>query len=237
MRLISWAFVALVIIAALTAHAAADTITKSITAIPKDSITLAADTTNEKIAYREVTTSILPDEKNEDLQLWLFDAVKQLAHMISCTNEGKAGDAFSDSASVADNGLVVFHTWAGNLVPVPNCANVLIKDVEKGDIRLVKDHALSPAISADGKYIAYEYNADPEHGLPAIYRYDVERGTELFIDYTSLGNTKGGWYFPNPKISGDGLTITYHTTKNGKPEIWQWTQEKKPVKIQDGVVA
>lgn len=236
MRSSSWVLVALVVIAALTAHAGADVTVRSITEIPKDSITVATDTTTEKIVYKEVVSTSPLEEKTPDPQLWLFDVKTQVVKLISCTKSGVAGNDWSDSASVSDNGKAVFHSWAGNLAPVPSCANVFLKNIGTGDVMVVKDHALAPAISADGRYVVYEHNADPEKGLPAIYRYEVSSGMELFIDYTSVGNTKGGWYFPNPQISADGLTITYHTTKTGKPEVWQWIEGKKPVKIRDGVL-
>lgn len=212
---------------------------RSVSEIPSDVVQLSPPA--DYIAYKEQTvttaTKDLPVEKTPKNDIWLFDALSLVTRLVTCSESGVVGDAYSDSPSItADGKRVVFHSWASNFAAAPSCANVWMKDVTTGKINLIKDHALSPSTSADGRYVCYEYNADPEKGLPAIYRYDTITGEELLIDYTSLGNTKGGWYFSNPQISEDGMTILYHTTKNGMPEVWQWSEGKKPIKIRDGLV-
>lgn len=199
--------------------------------LPADAI--LQDSKNGVVAYKPMVGLA---EKQPSDQLYIFDAAKSLSILISCTDKGVVGNAYSDSASTSRDGvLVTFHSWASNLAPAPSCANVFLKDTVKRSVKVVKDHALAPAMTPDGKYVVYEYNADPQNGLPAIYRYEVATGKEEFIDHTSLGNWKGGWYFPNPQISDDGLTVIYHTTKSGYPEVWEW-RNGEITKVRDGVV-
>jgi Tol biopolymer transport system component len=205
----------------------------SVTAqVPPDAV--LQDASDGGVIYKPL---IGVTEKQPSDQIYIFEAASQLAKIVSSTDKGVAGNAYSDSASVSNTGeKVVFHSWATNLVVgTPRCANVFLKDTNTGAISMIKPNALSPAISRDGKFITYEYNADPQNGLPAIYRYEIATGKEEFIDYTSLGNWKGGWYMPNPQISSDGTVITYHTTKSGHPEVWEW-RDGKVSKVRDGVV-
>jgi hypothetical protein len=205
---------------------------KDLSSISPDAVKLDETKDSFFIAFKDV----IGEEKTPDNQVWLFDAAVLKAQMISCIGN-LVGNGYSDSASISEDGTkAVFHSWSDNLGVVSPCANVFLKDMKSGGMLVVKDHALSPAISKDGRYIVYEYNADPEKGLPAIYRYDTSTGTEQFIDYTSFGNTKGGWYFPNPLISDDGLTVIYHTTKNGNPETYLWSSDLKPTFLHKGTV-
>lgn len=188
--------------------------------LPGNSITLTTTSDAPSVICRlKITDEIL------DNQLWYLGVTSN--KVVSSASDGKtAGNAWSDSPSISDDGVkLAFHSWATNLLPgTQSCANVFLKDIKTNAIQQVKDHALAPAISGNGAFIVYEYNADPEHNLPAIYRYEVATGNEIFIDYTSAGNTKGGWYFPNPLISDDGLTIIYHTTRyTGTPQTYKWT--------------
>jgi hypothetical protein len=202
-------------------------------AIPLDAVIL--DTKEDSYTiYKPVVGTV---EKTPTDQIYLFDAVSTRIKLISCTDRNVAGNAFSDSpASTADGLIITFHSWATNLWPAtPLNANVFVKDMARGDVKMIRDHALAPDISSDGRFVVYEYNADPDSTLPAIYRYDTKTGEEVFIDHTSLGNTKGGWYMPNPQISDDGMMITYHTTKRGGVEVWQWLNGETKY-IKSGVV-
>ena len=224
-RRVWWAvFLTLLILAVTQANAQ----------VPADAILQDGTDTVTFLAYKPLEGSI---EKTPGDQLYLYDTVKSLTRIISSTPTGTVGNAYSDSASITDAGdKAAFHSWATNLVAgTPRCANVFLKDVKTGSVSMIKPQALAPDMTPDGKYIVYEYNADPENTLPAIYRYNTATKEELFIDYTSLGNRKGGWYFPNPQISSDGEVVTYHTTKSGKVEVWQW-QNGMTVKVRDGVL-
>ena len=202
-------------------------------AVPLNSLTLSKSTDEKFTAYKILTGADL----TPDNQVWIYDSTATKAKMLSSVDKVE-GNAYSDSASISDDGTkAVFHSWSSNLAAVPDCANVFFKDVKSEKLEVIKDHALSPAISADGRYIVYEYNPDPEHGLPGIYRYTISTDVELFIGFTSLGNTKGGWYFPHPQISKDGGVITYTTTISGKPEVYQWREGRKPEYLRDGVLA
>jgi Tol biopolymer transport system component len=191
--------------------------------LPTNSITLTTTSDAQSVIFR-----LKINDENFDDQLWLHNVLGTTPNKImTCASDGKTkGNAWSDSPSISDDGVkLAFHSWATNLLPgTQSCANVFLKDTRTNVIQQVRDHALAPVISGNGKFIAYEYNADPAHDLPAIYRYEIATGEELFIDFTSAGNTKGGWYIPNPLISDDGLTIIYHTTRySGMPQTYKWT--------------
>lgn len=225
-------FIVLILFGMVLPCVAADT-SKGMTELPTDSVSLVSTDDSKFTVYKDTEKTI---EKTQLKDIWLFDATAKIATLISASDTGVAGDSWSDHPTISlDGKLAAFHSWSTNLVASPFCANVFLKEIDTDRVTMVKDHALSPSMSSDGMYIVYEYNADPENGLPAIYRYEVSTGKEEFIDYTSYGNRVGGWYFPNPKISDKGDVITYHTTKSGKPEVWQWS-DGKLLKVNDGTV-
>lgn len=167
----------------------------------------------------------------------LYDTVKDVVTILTADDKGEVADGPSDHIEVDANGrFAVFHSWATNLIDgSPACANVYLKDAATGWIAMLRPQALAPNISTDGNYVVYEYVNDFATGTPAIYRYEVNTAKEMFIDYSSLGNTKGGWYSPNPMINADGSVITYHTTKNGYPEVWEWNNGVY-TKVRDGTL-
>lgn len=156
----------------------------------------------------------------------MFDFEKDCSIIVTANDDGLLGNSYSSCPSISSGGaFVAFASLSTNFGNYPICSNIWLKSIKDSKLLFIKDHAVSPEISKSGRYIVYEYNADPEKGLPAIYMFDIERGEELFIDYTSLGN-KAGWYYPHPHISDDDYTITYTTTKSGKPEIWKYNGGK-----------
>jgi Tol biopolymer transport system component len=96
--------------------------------------------------------------------------------------------------------------------------------VKSGEIKLVKDHSLSPAISEDGRYISYEYSPSPDGGtLPMLMLYDTTTGKEIEICKTSGGN-KAGWYMPDIRIEKN--IIYFHSTYWGELREYQYNIEK-----------
>ena len=185
----------------------------------------------------EVGDLITYKESPSSFQVYVFDKETSGTILISETSDGKTGNSFSDSASISSNGIIaVFNSWSTNFVSnVKVCSNVYVKTVTTKGIEKIKDHALSPEISGNGEYVVYEHISDVKTDLPAIYRYEVSSGKEEFVDYTSYGNTNGGWYMPNPHINYDGSVITYHTTKRGSVEVWEWNNGKTKY-IKNGIV-
>jgi len=191
--------------------------------------------------------SIIFDEKNGgdkytgfrndtyEPDLWVFSHKNKVSTLVTAKGN-EYGNGWSDHLSISTSGKKsVFHSWSTNFIETFVSANVFMKDIDSDDIVLIKDHALSPEITPNERYIVYEYNANPDTCFPAIYRYDETTDEEIFIDYTCVGNDKGGWHFPNPSISSNGKVVTYHTTKNGYPEVWQWNDGSLS-KVRDGTI-
>jgi hypothetical protein len=157
---------------------------------------------------------------------------------IASTNANVKADKFSDYFKVSQNAAkAVFHSWATNLVPGTESVNAYIKDIKTGDIKLLKPHARFTTISADGKYVVYEYAGNYETDLPELILFNTETGKETFIAYTSGGNAYG-WSTQVFEITNG--TVYYDTTYpypgvNGKARCMYVIPVEKGIKpIEEG---
>jgi hypothetical protein len=130
----------------------------------------------------------------------------------------------------ADGSFIAFVSFDDNLVPndalvgtyflslylynVKTPAFTLVSQAQTyGGVTAI-DPAFSPAISADGRYLAYvtgfPASGDPVLGEGALLLYDRVQGTTTFItNFTSPPNAPHSGTTSNPVISDDGRFVTY----------------------------
>ncbi len=171
----------------------------------------------------------------DDANVYRYDTKRQKTLLIPRQSKSQGGDAaddFSFSPSISASGrYIAYHTDADNLGGPVNDAvrNIYRYDTKRQKTLLISRQSKSqggaggdtssydPSISASGRYIAYETNADnlggPANDTINIYRYDTKRQKTLLISRQSKsqgGAGADGFSF-SPSISASGRYIAYHT--------------------------
>jgi hypothetical protein len=166
---------------------------------------------------------------------------------VSVDNAGNAGNDFSyDPELSLDGRYIVFSSYATNLVANDtNAANdIFVHDRATGTTTRVSvatsgveanDGSDYPAISEDGRYIAFSSTASnlvtPDTNRYDVFVHDRHTGTTKMISVDSMGNQGNGGSY-GPEISADGRFITYQSEasnlvaddSNGEHDIFVFDQ-------------
>jgi Tol biopolymer transport system component len=138
-----------------------------------------------------------------------------------------SGGEFLDGGSIgtlgslsADGRYVVFESDATNLPGRDDVADVYRHDVQTGITRLIsRTTAGAPAdsdsdtasISANGRFVAFESNADNLGGAPGfkdVFLSDVQTGVTRLISRSTAGAKGNGDSF-YASVSGDGRFVAF----------------------------
>ena len=150
--------------------------------------------------------------------------------LASLSSAGAAGSGPSTHPAVAsDNRHVAFQTDAGNLAPGGGSGTaVVLRDMASGTTSLVSradgvagagagDDSLAPSISDDGRYVAFESDADnlspdDQNNVRNIFVRDTVAGTTVLVSRAGgqAGAGADGHSYA-PSISGDGRHVAFHS--------------------------
>ena len=157
--------------------------------------------------------------------------VKHLAtgavELVSATAAGAAANAGADRVVLsADGRVAAFSTPATNLDPADPVADfdVYVKDLDSGRLTLASLSAagqkrvglfgsLGPALSADGRRVAFHSDAPGLHpadgdATPDVFVRDLASGQLLLASSNDLG-AKGNAQSAGPSLSADGATVAF----------------------------
>lgn len=143
------------------------------------------------------------------------------------TNLTRGSNAPNAQASTNfDGSIVAFASEATNLVSGTTQPNVyhrnlttsVLTRVARGPGGVQPDaRSDSPAISADGRYVAYRSEATnisplAPSGQSNIYRYDVQTGTTMLISTSAFGGGEPNGPSTSPAISSDGRFVAFYSS-------------------------
>ncbi len=153
--------------------------------------------------------------------------LKTILTRVSVNSLGKEGDRFSINPSIsADGRFITFESTATNLVigDTNKKSDIFVRDRlteittrisvnstgNKGDF-----DAFNPAISADGRFVAFESNstnlvAADTNNISDIFLHDRLNGTTTRISVGSTGQ-EGDRPSLNPSISADGRFVAFES--------------------------
>lgn len=150
------------------------------------------------LVFISSASNFAPGDTNDTSDVFVYDRVTRVITRVSVSSSGEGGDAASFSSSISSDGrYVAFDSSASNLVAgdtnncsyvivseSANCSDIFVRDLVTGVTTRVSvsstgeqadDYTEAPAISADGRYVAFE--GDASNLAPGDMRFT----TDVFV--------------------------------------------------------
>ncbi|GAA3769562.1 PD40 domain-containing protein [Plantactinospora mayteni] len=182
------------------------------------------------VAFVSWASTLVPDDTNGAADVFVRDLRRGVTSRVSVSSLGVQGNQLSqESAISADGRFVAFSSDAANLVPgdTNESPDVFVHDRRTGvtsRVSLTDDEAeavgpapelgsRSPAISADGRYVAFTsfaLNLVPgdTNGFPDVFVRDRRAGTTRLVSVSS-GGIQADAAGRGPSISADGQYVAF----------------------------
>lgn len=176
------------------------------------------------LAFSSLADNLVPGDTNGQRDVFICDLETATLALVSRAGNGATGNGDSDNPTLADGGhFVAFETRATNMGGGVGgqALDVALRDQQTGETRVITARPLSwqgnsesrfPAISADGRFIAfgsYATNLVPgdDNGRWDIFYYDTLTGETTLIgrDGPEAGESR------YPLISSDGQTVVFQS--------------------------
>ncbi len=179
------------------------------------------------MAFFSNATNLVANDTNGTTDVFLHDLQAGTTTRVSVTAAGAQGDTLlgnSDAALSADGRYVAFVSRATNLVAgdTNGVRDIFVRDTVGNTTTRVSlttaggegnSNSYEPAISADGRYVAFSSNAtnlvaDDFNGVRDVFVRDTVAGGTVRVSVDSAGN-EGDGASDLPAISADGRYVAY----------------------------
>lgn len=177
------------------------------------------------IAFQSSASNLAAGDENYAEDIFLHDLQAGTTTLISVAASGEQGDGPSTSPTLsADARLVVFQSWATNLVPgdTNRAADIFVHDRQTGATALVSAglggqpgnaDSFEPAISADGRYVVFTSWASnlvpgDGNGDADIFVRDLAAGTTTRLSI-GPGGAEANHVSAEPALSADGRLAAF----------------------------
>jgi Tol biopolymer transport system component len=176
---------------------------------------------------------LVPGDFNRDSDLFVRDLSSFSTELISARDPTLASatpngaSLLSSTSSSSDGRFTAFASEASNLVPgdTNNCRDIFLRDTGNGTTILVSiatnglpadAMSFDPAISSDGRYVAFTSMAD--NLVPGdtnedqdVFVRDVQAGTTTLVSVNSSGVGSGNAASYSPILSSDGRYVLFQS--------------------------
>jgi Tol biopolymer transport system component len=172
--------------------------------------------------------ALVPDDTNDNYDVFLRDTVTGTTSRASVDSNGVQGDGSSSSnespAISADGRYITFESWASNLVAgdTNGTNDVFVRDTVAGTTSRVSVDSTGiqadlasgdPAMSADGRFVAFESRASnlvagDTNGAYDVFVRDTVAGTTSRVSVDSTGAQANDGSVSDA-ISADGRYVTF----------------------------
>ncbi len=201
------------------------------------------------VVFESYASNLITGDINNKKDIFIYDRVNAFMEIISLSESGVQGNGTSSNASISSNGrFVVFSSFASNLVTgdTNSTSDIFVYDRStRGVVRVsVSNEGLqgngastTPAISGDGRFIAFESSADnlvpgDTNNNKDIFVYDIENSIIEILSLTSSGGQSNGTS-SDAAISSDGKFVAFESSAgnlvpddiNGKNDIFVYDME------------
>ncbi|MDH4063822.1 MAG: hypothetical protein OEW19_05440 [Acidobacteriota bacterium] len=179
------------------------------------------------VAFESWATKLVPDDTNGWADVFVHDRQTGATTRVSVSTIGVEGNDFSGAASISGDGRwVAFHSYASNLVSGDGnqAPDVFVHDRLFGTTTLTStglggaqgnSSSVAPAISADGRWVAFasfasNLVASDTNGMADVFVRDQLTGAVTRVGL-GPGGAEGNGYSIDPTISGDGRWVGFES--------------------------
>ncbi len=217
-----------------------------------DSQLPSIDGTGAYIAFESFASNLVPGDVNGARDVFLRHTPSGTTTLISRAGGGQ-GNADSGNPVISGNGrFIAFTSSAGNLVAgdTNNALDVFVADRVTGAVARVSvrtdggqgnDGSFQPAISLDGRYVAYTSRAtnlvsSDTNGAQDVFVHDRQTGTVTRASVHSNGRqADGDSTGPAIALRGDGYVVAFMSTAttlvgndtNGVADVYVQTSQPR----------
>jgi Tol biopolymer transport system component len=190
-----------------------------------DAVSLSAD--GRFVAFESVATNFVPGDTNNNQDVFVHDRLAGETTRVSVTSSGVQANGMSGHPAISGDGrFVAFESRAANLVAGDSngVQDILLKDRLTGVTARVSlgsggeqanADCLQPAISADGRFVAFSTSASSLsaadfNGVSDIYVKDTSTGHLSIASVSSLG-LLGDKQSVGAALSADGRYVAFRS--------------------------
>jgi Tol biopolymer transport system component len=174
------------------------------------------------VAFQSGATNLAPGDTNNAGDVFVRDRRTGITELVSVAGDGAPARALSLSPAIsADGRFIAFESTADNLVP-GQAGGIFVRDRQIGTTECVSVAAdggpangwsLSPAISADGRFVAFDSEASnlvvgDTNGQPDVFVRDRQTGRTEIVSVSTTGQPAGG---ESPVLSADGRFVAFQS--------------------------
>ncbi|HEX2907068.1 MAG TPA: hypothetical protein VHO69_09430 [Phototrophicaceae bacterium] len=183
------------------------------------------------VAFKSFASNLVPDDTNDEADIFVHNRQTGRTLRISVASDGtQANNMSRDPAISADGQLIVFQSFASNLVPddTNDELDVFVYDLKTEVISRVsvasdgsQANATSshPKLSADGRFVVFDSYASnlaagDNDAHADIFVHNRITGETTRVSIASDGTEVYG-YSANPGISADGRFVVFESSASG----------------------
>ncbi|HYG23028.1 MAG TPA: Calx-beta domain-containing protein [Verrucomicrobiae bacterium] len=178
------------------------------------------------IAFASVSTNLVGNDGNGFPDIFVRNLTNNTTTLVSVNTNGVGANGNSAHPLVSSNGMVVvFHSMAGDLAPgdTNNTWDVFARNLETGTTVLVSRGitnqlgnaaSLVMALSADGRYVAFQSDAsnlttNDSNNADDVFLRDLQTGTTTLVSRNATGTGAGNQESRFASMTRDGRYIGF----------------------------
>jgi len=179
------------------------------------------------VVFQSYASNLVANDTNNDSDVFLKDTQTGTLKLLSATATGKVGDGWSGNPDMSSDGRYgVFQSQASNLVEgdLNGAFDIFMRDLQTNvitlltrntDLLLGNGDSVTPAISADGRYVAFASDAsnlvaNDRNATRDVFLKNTQTGEITLISANGLG-AAGYGLSDSPSISADGTKVAFRS--------------------------
>ncbi len=196
------------------------------------------------VAFYSIASNLVAGDTNDTWDVFVRDRQNGTTQRVSVDSAGNQGNGFSFLPAISGDGrIVTFESVASNLVPgdnnnscdndgnnvfADNCDDIIVHDRQTGVTTRVSvssgggqgnSFSANPALSADGRFVAYwspasNLVAADTNAVADVFVHDRQLGTTERVSVNSSGvegNDDSGGCCQTVSLSADGRFVAFHS--------------------------